>query len=536
MVFEYELVYQLNATDNGTAEGNKIPAPDSVQGTAIRDLGNDKEGYRWTFLIKNNEDRDDYSRVMQFAKWNQLTGTAFTSQISTYLDVDQWLRGVAANVLPGAGDSYGGDGAQHNVQFYARRSDGRMLYFPHDMDAFYSATRGAVPNGDVAKIISVPVYARMYYGHLREMIATTYNLTYMTRWANHFGQLLPAQPFASHLAFIGQRAASLTSAINSAVPNAAFAITSNGGNDANVATDTFTLTGNANLDIMTIMVNGVSYPITWTTVNAWSVTVPLVNGLNHLTVQGVDRFGISLGANALDTVNITTTGSGAPLPVKINEWASNNAGPGGFPDPADGLFQDWIELYNPNAAPVVLTGCTLTDNLSLPAKWTFPAGTTIAGHGFLLVWADNQTGQNAPGSDLHASFQLDADGESIGLYNASGVAQHTLSFGPQDENVSEGLFPDGDVSATHVMKNWTPRSANTLAGPLQFTTVTRAGGVITLTWNTIPGRTYHLEFASDPAGPWSPLGTDTVAAGDTATATDSAGGAARRFYRARRVD
>jgi hypothetical protein len=140
-VFEYELVYQLNPpTDNGTPEGNKVPNPDSTVGTTIRNLGDDKENYRWNFLIKNNEDRDDYSRVMAWAKTMELTGTNFLAQITNYIDVDQWLRGVAANVLPGCGDSYGGNGAQHNVQFYAAATGGKMLYFPHDMDAFFTVT------------------------------------------------------------------------------------------------------------------------------------------------------------------------------------------------------------------------------------------------------------------------------------------------------------------------------------------------------------------------------------------------------------
>lgn len=535
MVFEYELVYQLNApTDNGTTEGNKIPAPDSVVGTTIRDMGNDKEGYRWTMLIKNNEDRDDFSKVMAWMKWNQTTGTTFTNQITTYLDVNQWLRGMAANVLPGAGDSYGGDGSQHNVQFYVRPTDGRMLYFPHDMDAFYQFNRGAIPNGDVSKIIAVPAYARMYYGHMKDMIATTYNTTYMTRWANHFGQLLPGQPFASHLTFIGQRAAHLTTAINSAIPNAAFAITSNGGSDINVGTDTYNLTGTANIDVTTILVNGVSYPINWTTTTAWTVTIPLINGDNNLTVQGVNRYGVSLGAGALDTIKITTTG-GSPLPVRINEWASNNAGPDGFADAVDGAFQDWIELYNPNTAPVVLTGYTLTDNLSQPAKWTLPAGTTIPGRGFLLIWADNQAAQNGTGTDLHAPFQLSADGESIGLYNASGIAQHTVTFPKQDENVSGGLFPDGDINNVHVMKNWTPRTPNTLSEPLQFTSISLPGGAMSLTWNTIPGRTYRVEHKGTLGGAWIQADADIVANGETASFNARAA-SNRRYYRVRRMD
>ena len=537
MVFEYELVYQLNApTDNGTPEGNKIPKPDSVVGSAIRDHGTDKEAYRWTFLIKNNEDRDDYSRLMPWAKWMAMTGTAFTSQITTYLDVDQWLRGTAVNVLSGAGDSYGGDGSAHNVQFYVRPSDGKMLFFPHDMDAFHDANRGIVPNAELGKIIAVPGYARAYYCHLLEIMATTQNSTYMTRWANHFGALLPGQPFASHLSFITARNTVVTNAINAQVPPAtAFAITTNGGNNLTVSSSTITLTGTANLTVKTIMINGVAYPITWTSVTAWSVTVPLASGTNALAVQGRDRNGAPPGA-ALDTITITNTGPGAPQPVRINEWMADNAGPAGFADPADGLFQDWIELYNPNTAPVDLTGYTLTDDAGQPARWTIPAGTSIPGTGFLVIWADNQIAQNTPGNGLHAAFQLSSRGEFLGLYNAAGVAQHTLTFGEQTENISEGLFPDGNISAVHPMTNWTPRYPNTLAGPMMLLGSSRNATTLSITWSSIPGRTYRVEFSDHPAGPWTALDPDVTATGETAVATDNTESARRRFYRVRRLE
>ena len=505
-------------------------------GTAIRDLGNDKEGYRWTFLIKNNEDRDDYSRVIPWAKWMATSGAAFTNNITTYLDVDQWLRGTAVNVLSGAGDSYGGDGSQHNVQFYVRPSDGKMLYFPHDMDAFHDANRGIVPNTDFGKIIAVPAYARAYYSHLLDIMATTHNSTYMARWANHFGALLPAQPFGSHLAFISQRNTVVMNAVNTAVsPSTPFAITTNGGNNTTTGNSNFTLTGTANLTVKTIMVNGVVYPITWINNTTWSVTLPLASGTNFLSVQGVDRYGVWI-SNAADTITVTNTGPGAPQPVKINEWMASNAGPGGYADPADGQFQDWIELYNPNAIAVNLSGYTLTDDLSLPARWTIPAGTTIAPMGFLVIWADDEVAQNTPGNGLHAAFQLDSDGESIGLYNASGVVQHTVDFGEQNQNVSQGLFTDGNVNVVLPMPNWTPRYPNTLAGPMKITGYSVTDDNFDLTWTTIPGRIYRVEYTDNLMPPWTPLLPDIMAAGETASKTDNLGGVSKRFYRVRRLE
>jgi hypothetical protein len=539
-VFEYELVYRLTTTDTGGPEGNKVPGDfDGAIGTAIHNLGDDKEGYRWTMLIKNNEDRDDYSRIIQFCKAMELAGTNFTSQITNYIEVDQWLRGVAVNDVVGVGDSYGGDGSQHNVRFYVRPGDGRVLYFPHDMDAFFDPNRSIVPNSDLSKLLAVPAYARAYYSHLLDIIATTYNANYMTRWANHFGRLLPAQPFASHLAFIVQRAGVVTSAVNAAVPNIAFSITTSGGNNFGTNSDTITLTGNAPLAVKEIEINGVRYPITWVSTTGWSLRVPLYNGPNQLAVQGVDRNGVRL-TNAVDSIIVTNSSAGAPFPVVINEWMADNAGPDGFADPVDGLFQDWFELFNPNTNSVNLSGFYLTDNPGLPTKWPVPLGTVIAPGGFLLVWADNQPEQNAgyaTNGQLHAGFQLNSDGEAIGLFTPGGVAQHVVTFGRQFENVSSGLFPDGATNSVYSMTNFTPRAANTLADRLRITHLAFENGTVTLRWSAIPGRSYRIDFKDELAAPaWIPLGSTVLAPGFTVTVTDTPAPFTHRFYRVRLAD
>src|SRR5207247_3165610 len=279
-------------------------------------------------------------------------------------------------------------------QFYLRPGDGRVRYLPHDMDAFFDAARPIVPNNDLSKLISVPANARAYYGHLLDIIATTYNGDYLGHWANQFGRLLPAQNFAGHLSFIVQRASFVAGLVNAAMPNVAFAVTNNGGNNFSTTSNVIPLSGTAPLAVKTIEINGVSYPITWISTTGWSLRLPLFNGPNLLTVQGVNRAGLRL-TNAVDTIIITNNGPGAPLPVVINEWMADNAGPLGLADAADGLFQDWFELFNPNTNAVNLAGFYLTDNLSLPTKWTIPLGTVIPPLGFLLVWADNQPEQNA---------------------------------------------------------------------------------------------------------------------------------------------
>jgi hypothetical protein len=239
----------------------------------------------------------------------------------------------------------------------------------------------------------------------------------------------------------------------------------------------------------------------------------------------------------VDTIIITNSNSGAPLPIVINEWMADNAGPFGFPDPADGLFQDWIELFNPNPNAVNLAGFYLTDNLGQPAKWQIPLGTLIAPQGFLLVWADNQPSQNATSTngDLHASFQLSSSGEAIGLFTPAGVVQHAVVFGPQIQNVSQGLFPDGNTNTIYSMSNWTPRAPNHLGPPPSPHSTSIAigpGGTVSLFFSAVPGRTYRVEFKDNLSAPvWTPVGPDLPAAGPTVSASDNAGATPQRFYR-----
>ncbi|MEC9054437.1 MAG: lamin tail domain-containing protein, partial [Verrucomicrobiota bacterium] len=85
----------------------------------------------------------------------------------------------------------------------------------------------------------------------------------------------------------------------------------------------------------------------------------------------------------------------------------------------DGDFPDWIEIHNPDPARIDLAGYFLTDNSSEPTKWTFPAGSYIAGGEYLLVFASGKNRGSSP-AELHTNFQLDAGGEYLALIAPDG--------------------------------------------------------------------------------------------------------------------
>jgi hypothetical protein len=109
-------------------------------------------------------------------------------------------------------------------------------------------------------------------------------------------------------------------------------------------------------------------------------------------------------------------GPAAAQTVFINEFMSTNTGT--LAD-VDGAFSDWIELYNPGATAVNLTGAWLSDDAALPLKWQFPQG-SVPAHGWLVVWASDKNGVLA-GGQLHTNFKIGASGEPLLLTAADGV-------------------------------------------------------------------------------------------------------------------
>jgi len=123
---------------------------------------------------------------------------------------------------------------------------------------------------------------------------------------------------------------------------------------------------------------------------------------------------------------------------------------------------DWLELYNPNAAAFSLAGMGLSTDQLRP-RWTFPAGTSIAGNGYLLVWCDS----SAPAStnltsDLNTGFALNANGEGVYVFNTNAQAVDGVTFGFQVADLSIGRS-----GGTWTLLSFpTPRTAN--ATPAQL--------------------------------------------------------------------
>lgn len=105
---------------------------------------------------------------------------------------------------------------------------------------------------------------------------------------------------------------------------------------------------------------------------------------------------------------------------RLNEVVSVNGS--GIVD-GYGSTSDWIELHNPTGAAVDLTGWGLSDDPNAPLRWIFPAGSTLAAGGYLVVFA---SGEVSIGAELHVPFSLASDGEWLSLARPDGTIASAL--------------------------------------------------------------------------------------------------------------
>ena len=214
-----------------------------------------------------------------------------------------------------------------------------------------------------------------------------------------------------------------------------------------------------------------------------------------------------------------------PITLFINEWMADNAQT--LPNPLGGNFDDWFELYNPNPFVVDLADWSLANSLTNATKFIVPGHYLVPAEGYLMVWADNQSGQNSTNRpDLHVNFKLGKSGDTIALFDPDRRLVDSVVFGPQLTDISEGRFPSGAATLGRLTLP-TPGTANALT---EVTGLTWTGGTVTLTFTTTPGLQYQVEFSEDLAT-WTPLSEPQTATGATLTLLDSGASGSHRFYR-----
>ena len=196
--------------------------------------------------------------------------------------------------------------------------------------------------------------------------------------------------------------------------------------------------------------------------------------------------------------------------VRINEWLAGNRLTN---RDEHGDYDDWVELYNYGSEPVCIGGRFLTNGLAKHDSWMIPYCTVIAPHGFLVVWCDKEP-DDGP---VHTNYRLDALlGEEIALYDLNTATLiHSMRFGPQQPDISQGLYPDG-AATSYTLDYPTPGAPNVLAmapaAPSALRAVAVSSSQINLSWadNSNNETGFKIERKTGPTGSWSQITTTTA--------------------------
>jgi hypothetical protein len=368
-MWELELIYYPISTNQF---GYKLPQPDSVLGVDIQNLGDDKEIYRYDFIIKNHRDADDYSRFITLGKtFSVPAGPQLEGQVRQVMDIDEWARTFALESLCGVGDSYT-YGNDHNLFIYVRPSDDHFVAFSVDMDFSFNrgSTASLIGDQNLGTIFnSVPAHRRLFYSHVQDIIASSYNPSYIAYWVTHYQSFAPGQNYTGVPGYMSSRITAANGEINANGGNTAFNITTN-----NITTNfnLVTIGGTAPVSVRTIFINGIEYPITWTSVSAWVVRVPVNDPNTILTVQPYDRRGNPL-TNLTRTVTVTYANPAADPAgrIVINEIMYNPVMPGAA----------YVELLNTSSNTVQdLSGWQFNG-----LNFTFPNGSYVTNRGVVVI-------------------------------------------------------------------------------------------------------------------------------------------------------
>ncbi len=138
------------------------------------------------------------------------------------------------------------------------------------------------------------------------------------------------------------------------------------------------------------------------------------------------------------------TGPVSEIELVINEVASNNGDP----------IPDWIEIYNPSASAIDMSGFGVYDKPS--AIYKFPNGTTIPAHGYLVITCDKNLAAAEPAT--YADFGISSGGETVFLVDAAEVVVDEVAVPAMDLGLSYARIPDG--GETFSMANPTKGAAN----------------------------------------------------------------------------
>ncbi|PYM12678.1 MAG: hypothetical protein DME18_10795, partial [Verrucomicrobia bacterium] len=383
--------------------------------------------YRWNWLpraVKNSA--NDYTNLFALVDAANAPGPEpYTSQMEALADIDEMMGIFAVEHIVNNFDSWG-----HEIgkNMYAYKPEhGKWLTFMFDIDwvmlassahnGYSPASPLFTPTDDptVTRMYNHPPFRRAYFravkravdgpliaANINPLMDAKYNALVANGVTRSAGQTLAAPSAVK--TWISQRRDYLVQQLAAVTVN--FSVTSNGGADFSVNTNSVTLTGTASIEVTTLRVNGAEYPVTWTSVTNWAVQIALGGGTNHFNIEAFDYNGNLVNGGSA-AINVAFNGT-SDLPqnhVVINEIMYHPAVPNA----------SFLELFNASTT----TTFDLSNWRLDGSDFSFPPGTLIAPGGFVVVAQDRAVFAATYGSSIplagEFNGQLKNSGETLRL-------------------------------------------------------------------------------------------------------------------------
>lgn len=376
--------------------------------------------YRWNWQPHpGGRTANNYSQIFNLIL--AANASDKVTQLMNLADMEEWMRLFAWERVLGNWDSWTYNVGQ-NMYIYTPLGQ-RAKLIPWDIDFVLGLGEGATtsqlfsaPTDSImGTLFNLPTYRRMLWrayqdavdGPLRPEVS---NPQFDARRDalvknNVEGLVVPT----SLKSYVSQRRAFLQTQARTADAKSFTMAT----RDTTSSSPTMTLTGTAPFAVATIEVNGIPYPVTWTSATAWSVKVPLGAPTSVLKVVGKDLRGNAY-PGAAASVTIQYTGE-VPQPqdwVAINEIMYN----------APVKNAEFIEIFNRHPSSAFdLSGYNLSG-----ASFTFAPGTFIQPNGYLVVAKDPASFASAYGGTIPLagkySGKLQHGGETIRIVKPGATA------------------------------------------------------------------------------------------------------------------
>jgi hypothetical protein len=346
--------------------------------------------YRWNYELRRTPDSDsDFTNVFSLVDAAGSSASPnYVANMENMANMENWMRVFATVHATGCWDSFGSANGQ-NLFGYIGTEGTKYTLLMWELESIFGSTNNSSwsPGENLFTVNSAdlnlqivynnPTFLRMYWRDLQELVNGPLSVAIS-------GPLLDAKyrafiddglspienPDINIKPWLTEAQSSIASQL-AAVNAANFTVNTTVTTDNDVAY----VTGTAPVAVQTVWINGAAWPITWTSLTTWTVTVPLQPGINEFNVTAVGANGLPIsGYSGSVSVNYSGTAPSPAGQIVINEIMYDPLVPNA----------SFIELYN-NSADTTFD----LSGWQMPAvSYTFPNGATIGPNSFLVLAAN----------------------------------------------------------------------------------------------------------------------------------------------------